>query len=94
MAMQDAVVLADALERAHDLDTALATFGAARFPVCQFIQDASRAVGEAGARETADDDPVDRHSALKVTAQTAVDKFYKELHALIAEGDARLTAMP
>lgn len=90
MAMQDAVVLAEALERADDLDKALTTFGAARFPVCQFVQDASRAVGEAGARETPEDRTEDRHSAMKSAAQASVDGFYGKLHELIAEGDALL----
>ena len=74
MAMQDAVILADALS-AHDaLETALTAFGRARFPVCAFVQDVSRAVGEAGARETGD--PSARHAEMRATAQDKVDGFY------------------
>jgi len=89
MAMQDAVVLAEALDRVDDIGAALTAFGAARHPVCRFVQDASRAVGEAGAKEAAGDLAA-RNAGLKATAQAAVDGFYRRLEALTRDGEARL----
>jgi 2-polyprenyl-6-methoxyphenol hydroxylase-like FAD-dependent oxidoreductase len=84
MAMQDAVVLADALA-AHDmLEAALNAFGEARFPVCSFVQDVSRAVGEAGAQDTGD--PSVRHAEMRAIAQDKVDRFYDRLNALTEAG--------
>lgn len=81
MAMQDAVVLAEALQ-AHDrLEDALTAFGHARFPVCEFAQNVSRAVGEAGAQETTGD-AVARHAEMRATAQGKVDGFYGRLNAM------------
>ena len=90
MAMQDAVALATALAR-HQTDTALAAFGRARGPVCRFVQDVSRAVGEAGAAE-ADGGLEQRNAEMRATAQDKVDGFYARLDALNAEAEAMLSA--
>ncbi|QXT38249.1 FAD-dependent oxidoreductase [Gymnodinialimonas ceratoperidinii] len=83
MAMEDAVVLAEALAAVPDLEAALTAFGQARFPVCEFVQNVSRAVGEDGARETSGDEEA-RHAALRETAQAKVDGFYMRLAELRA----------
>lgn len=93
MAMQDAVVLANALTRIDDLDTALTTFGKARYPVCEFVQNVSRAVGDAGAEEI-DGDLGPRNARLRETAQSAVDEFYAKLDALTRAADAHLRDVP
>lgn len=80
MAMQDAVVLAEALAAHDSVDEALTAFGQARFPVCEFVQNVSRAVGEAGAQEVGD--PSARYSEMRATAQEKVDGFYGRLGAL------------
>jgi len=78
MAMQDAVVLAAALKSHDNLDDALAAFGESRYPICKFVQDVSRAVGEAGARE--DVETLDaRNAELRASAQQKVDDFYNRL---------------
>ncbi|WP_370207463.1 FAD-dependent oxidoreductase [Pararhodobacter marinus] len=92
MAMQDALVLARILRAGDDLETALATFGTLRLPVCQFVQDVSRAVGEAGADEDLASLP-QRHEQLRATAQDAVDGFYARLRAMNAEADAKIAAL-
>lgn len=89
MAMQDAVVLAQALSRIEDLETALNAFGKARYPVCEFVQSVSRAVGEAGAEEL-DGNLGPRNARLRETAQASVDGFYAKLDALTAAADASL----
>ena len=90
MAMQDALALAMALSH-HGTDTALAVFGEARGPVCRFVQDVSRAVGEAGAEET--EGGLERRNAeMRATAQDKVDGFYARLDALNTEADALLCA--
>lgn len=91
MAMQDAVVLARVLDAGSDLPRALDLFGELRFPVCQFVQDVSRAVGEAGANEDIASLPA-RNARMRATAQGAVDGFYGKLDALNDEVDARLAA--
>jgi 2-polyprenyl-6-methoxyphenol hydroxylase-like FAD-dependent oxidoreductase len=92
MAMQDAVVLARVLGVEPDLPRALALFGDLRLPVCQFVQDVSRAVGEAGANEDIANLPA-RNARMRETAQGAVDGFYGKLDALNGAVDARLAAM-
>lgn len=89
LAMQDALVLADALELHPSLETALTGFGAVRAPVCKFVQDVSRAVGEAGAAETKDDSDAD-FAEFRDTAQAKVDDFYTKLAELNAEAEAAL----
>ncbi|OAN73375.1 monooxygenase [Jannaschia sp. EhC01] len=81
MAMQDAVVLAEALAADETLEEALTSFGQARLPVCAFVQDVSRAVGEAGAQEVTGDASA-RHAEMRATAQEKVDGFYGRLKAL------------
>jgi 2-polyprenyl-6-methoxyphenol hydroxylase-like FAD-dependent oxidoreductase len=83
MAVEDAVVLADMLA-AHGISQAvLRAFGERRFPVCRFVQDASRKVGEAGAVEDAAS-CARRNAAMRDGAQRQVDAFYGELRALQA----------
>lgn len=89
MAIQDGVALAQVLSRYDDIAAALDAFGAARAPVCQFVQSASRAVGEAGAREHSGDLDA-RNANLRASAQGQVDAFYAKLAALNAEADAHL----
>ena len=89
MAMQDAVVLAQALGARETLDDALTAFGKARAPVCTFVQNVSRAVGEAGAAETGGDVET-RNAELRQTAQAKVDGFYEDLAALNAAADESL----
>ena len=89
---QIAVILPRALHAAPDLPGALALFGDLRAPVCRFVQEASRAVGEAGGREDVTDLRA-RNAALARTAQGAVDGFYDKLNALNAVAEARLGAL-
>jgi 2-polyprenyl-6-methoxyphenol hydroxylase-like FAD-dependent oxidoreductase len=89
MAMQDAVVLAQALGRFDELGAALTAFGKVRYPVCEFVQNVSRAVGESGAEEI-DGDLEPRNARMRETAQSAVDGFYTKLDALNAAVDAQL----
>lgn len=91
MAMQDAVVLAKALSTDVPLGQALEAFGAARLQVCQFVQDVSRAVGEAGAKELTEGVAA-RNAEMRETAQAKVDSFYAKLAALHAEAEAKLAA--
>jgi len=89
MAMQDAVVLAQVLAVADTVPEALTRFGNIRAPVCKFVQDVSRAVGEAGASEDVSDLAA-RNAWLAAGAQGKVDGFYAELARLNAEADALL----
>lgn len=83
MAVEDAVVLAEMLS-AHGISQAtLRAFGERRFPVCRFVQDASRRVGEAGAVEDAAS-CARRNAAMREGAQQQVDAFYGQLAALQA----------
>ena len=84
----DAVVLADALSAHDTLETALTAFGQARFPVCAFVQDVSRAVGEAGAKET-EGGAAERHADMRATAQGNVEGFYRNLEDLTEAGRFR-----
>jgi 2-polyprenyl-6-methoxyphenol hydroxylase-like FAD-dependent oxidoreductase len=88
MAMVDAVVLAQVLGGVNvsdvaGLQAALATFGQRRQPMCEMVQTASRAVGEAGARELNDPQAcVVRDEAMRANAQAQVDAFYARLAQL------------
>jgi len=88
MAMQDAVVLAAALEAHENLDAALVAFGESRYPICKFVQDVSRAVGEAGAREDIGNLDV-RNAELRASAQQKVDDFYNRLDEMNRLADSR-----
>lgn len=90
MAMQDAVVLAQVLSVHDTLGEALNAFDAARFPVCAFVQDVSRAVGEAGARETIGGVGA-RNADMVATAQVKVDGFYGKLSAMTKNALGRQT---
>jgi 2-polyprenyl-6-methoxyphenol hydroxylase-like FAD-dependent oxidoreductase len=89
MAMQDAVVLTDALSAHKTLEKVLTAFGAARIPVCEFVQNASRAVGKAGAAEQ-NADLSTRNADMRKTAQASVDSFYQKLSELIKESEKHL----
>lgn len=81
MAMADAVELARQLPgTGHALEPHIDRWTQLRQPVCQRVQDASRAVGEAGARELAD--PLAcaaRDQGLRDNAQKQVDAFFAQL---------------
>ncbi len=85
MAMADAVELARQLPDAPDgppLEAALTRWSQIRQPICQRVQDASRAVGEAGARELTD--PLacaQRDQGMRANAQKQVDDFFAWLNA-------------
>lgn len=90
MAVQDAVVLAELLAdlpaEGAPLDATLHAFGQRRYPMCRFVQDASRKVGEAGAQE--DPETCERRNlAMRETAQGQVDDFYRALNALRAQAE-------
>lgn len=82
MAVEDAVVLGRMLdERFDDVHTLLVAFSERRLPVCRFVQDGSRAVGEAGAIED-EASIARRNTAMPQTAQRQVDEFYGQLTKL------------
>lgn len=83
MAVEDAVVLAEMLAADGICEPTLQAFGKRRYPMCRFVQDASRKVGEAGAVEDAAS-CARRNTAMQATAQQQVDAFYRELDALRA----------
>lgn len=81
MALEDAVLLADMLATPGELDHTLQAFGQRRYPLCKFVQDASRKVGEAGASE--DDAMLNaRNRAMRESAQAQVNAFYQQMDAL------------
>ena len=81
MAIEDAVVLRTLLQEHQCQTSALEAFGAARYPFCRFVQDASRKVGEAGALEDAAS-CLARNRKMEQNAQLQVDQFYQQLEAL------------
>lgn len=83
MAVEDAVVLAEMLAADGIGEATLQAFGKRRYPMCRFVQDASRKVGEAGAVEDAAS-CARRNTAMQAVAQQQVDAFYRELDALRA----------
>jgi len=89
MAVEDAVVLARMLSEEFDeVPQLLQRFGQRRHPMCKFVQDASRKVGEAGADENPESCTA-RNAAMQRTAQTHVDDFYKTLDAYRRAESAR-----
>ena len=86
MAMQDAVILARLLRRTQICE-ALEQFGKLRQPMCQFVQDASRSVGEAGAREDIKSLAL-RNERMRSDAQAGVDQFYSRLSKFNADVNA------
>ncbi|RSZ36157.1 MULTISPECIES: FAD-dependent oxidoreductase [unclassified Variovorax] len=81
MAVEDAVVLAGMLARHGTAEATLQAFGERRYPMCRFVQEASRKVGEAGAMEDAES-CARRNAAMREGAQQQVDAFYGQLRAL------------
>lgn len=92
MAMEDGVVLSRLLAATDDIDAALDRFGELRAPVCSFVQNVSRAVGEAGAREDAAA-LAGRDARMRREAQGAVDDFYARLAAFRRETDTAIRAL-
>jgi len=87
MAVKDAVVLAEVMHTASSVAQGLSTFEQRRYPMCKRVQDVSRQVGEAGAREGAEES-LQRNLAMKAGAQQQVDDFYARLWDLSgARGD-------
>ncbi|MCI3205232.1 MULTISPECIES: FAD-dependent oxidoreductase [Pandoraea] len=87
MALEDAVMLAQRLaegENIGDIEATLQAFGQARYPLCKFVQDVSRSVGEAGAQEHAHA-LASRNDTLRQDAQQKVDSFYARMEALRGE---------
>ncbi|HUH86764.1 MAG TPA: FAD-dependent oxidoreductase [Pusillimonas sp.] len=82
MAVADAVELGRTLEQdAPNVPEMLRRFGERRYPECKFVQDASRAVGEAGAVEDPESCKA-RNAAMQQNSQAHVDGFYAKLAAL------------
>ncbi|WP_397448543.1 FAD-dependent oxidoreductase [Pseudomonas sp. NA-150] len=78
MAVMDAVILARMLTSTAPLEETLTEFGTQRYLMCKFVQDASRAVGQAGANE--DEEACRRRDdSMKLNAQIKVDGFYVKL---------------
>lgn len=90
MAVQDAVVLGKLLDEGLDVDVLLQRFGVLRYPMCRFVQESSRRVGEAGASEAAGGS-AGRDRNLREHGQAQVDRFYAELERL---GTPDLTSFP
>lgn len=78
MAVEDAVVLAEMIAEADDIPDMLTAFGQRRFQRCKLVQDASRQVGEAGAREDAEA-IMTRNERMRASAQRDVDDFYARM---------------
>ncbi len=80
MALEDALLLAQMLDEggAEALAETLLAFGQRRFPRCNFVQDASRRVGEAGGVED-EASCTQRNLAMRDTAQGMVDAFYARI---------------
>ncbi len=78
MALEDAVVLAGMLEESPDVAATLLDFGRRRFDRCKHVQDASRAVGEAGATESLPSTKA-RDDRMRGSAQADVDRFYSRM---------------
>lgn len=81
MALEDAVLLAEMLSRDVGVEATLQAFGEARYPLCKFVQDTSRKVGETGAREDAAILRA-RNETMRCNAQRQVDDFYARMDAL------------
>jgi len=84
MAIEDAVVLGRLLSSQLPLAETLRRFGEQRLPVCRFVQDGSRKVGEAGAAEHPEGTAA-RNAAMQASAQKQVDAFYSTLDSLRRE---------
>jgi 2-polyprenyl-6-methoxyphenol hydroxylase-like FAD-dependent oxidoreductase len=78
MALEDAVLLAEMLNGASDIPAILTAFSTRRFDRCKFVQDVSRSVGEAGAREDAEA-IAGRNKRMQASAQNDVDDFYARM---------------
>jgi 2-polyprenyl-6-methoxyphenol hydroxylase-like FAD-dependent oxidoreductase len=90
MAVQDAVVLGKLRDEGLDVDALLQRFGVLRYPMCRFVQESSRRVGEGGASEAAGGS-AERDRNLREHGQAQVDRFYAELGRL---GTPDLTSFP
>ncbi|WP_397474825.1 FAD-dependent oxidoreductase [Pusillimonas sp.] len=84
MAVEDAVVLGRMVAQHMangNVPGLLQRFGEQRYPMCKFVQDASRQVGEAGALEDPESCKI-RNAAMRQNAQGHVDNFYARLGKL------------
>lgn len=79
MAIEDSNVLVSMLSEGQDVAQVLLEFGARRQSKCQFVQDVSRRVGEAGGMESATT-CVTRNVRMREQAQADVDNFYRRLY--------------
>ena len=85
MAIEDGVLLARMLDGNHEpLEAVLQQFARRRFPLCSFVQEASRRVGEAGALEYPGSGIEMRNAHMRQNAQRQVDGFYRQMAALRA----------
>ncbi|CAN5652686.1 FAD-dependent oxidoreductase [soil metagenome] len=79
MALEDAVVLAEMLAAGdEDVAATLAAFGERRYARCNFVQEASRKVGEAGGVED-EAACVERDARMQASGQAGVDSFYARM---------------
>lgn len=81
MAIEDAVALGKLLALDEPLEVLLTRFENQRHPICKFVQDASRRVGEAGAIEDPESCEL-RNANMRQNAQQQVDDFYNTLDKL------------
>lgn len=81
MAIEDAVVLGKLVTSEEPINTLMTRFESQRYPVCKFVQDASRRVGEAGAMEDPESCEA-RNANMRQNAQQQVDDFYHTLDRL------------
>ncbi len=79
MAIEDGNVLAGLLEGGTNLPAVLREFGLRREPKCQFVQEVSRRVGEAGGLES-EATCAARNERMRAQAQADVNSFYRWLH--------------
>lgn len=79
MAVEDGNVLAGLFEHGQDLPGVLREFGLRREPKCQFVQEVSRRVGEAGGLES-EATCAARNDRMRAQAQADVDSFYRRLY--------------
>lgn len=78
MALEDALVLSEMLARGGPVAETLAAFGERRYERCNFVQEASRKVGEAGGLET-DEACKLRDQRMRSAGQQGVDAFYERM---------------
>ena len=78
MALEDGLVLAEILAGADDVPRACSAFSERRFERCQFVQEQSRRVGQAGVVENLEAAAI-RNEHMRSGAQRDVDAFYARM---------------